>query len=358
MRKTVFYIIFLLSSLSLSAQQNYDVWLEGRMKGGFLMAHRSSMAHLAQQHALAGEFSYCRRPNSEKLWSAAYGNPFFGFTLFTGTVGNAAILGSYYGGYGFISFPFVEKGFYSLGGKVGIGLGYGTKPYDDEENIYNLAIGSHLNALICIGIESRFQFGHNMLSFNLDMTHFSNGATKVPNLGINVPYVSIGYSRRIKESKIAPIDRIYDLFNPNFEFGLIGIGSMKQVYPIGGKNYGVFSLNFVGRRYFNVKRGMEVSLDFISKQSTMDFHPDILKSQTDLIQLGGFVGYIIPLDKIHLVLGMGGYIRDKYSPDGPFYHRLGVRYRLDNGLNFNLTLKSHWAKADYVEYGVGYTFKR
>jgi hypothetical protein len=35
---------------------------------------------------------------------------------------------------------------------------------------------------------------------------------------------------------------------------------------------------------------------------------------------------------------------------------VGMRYRFDNGLLLNLVLKSHWAKADYVEWGVGYTF--
>lgn len=358
MRIYIVILFLVLGCFNLYSQQRSDVWLEGRLKGGFLLAHRSSMGHLAQQHAIASEFSYYYRPNSERLWCDAYGNPFFGFTLFAGTVGNADVLGSYYGGYGFMSFPFVQQGFYTFGGKIGIGLGYGTKPYDAQDNIYNLAIGSHLNALICLGLESRFQFGDNMMSLNFDMTHFSNGATKVPNLGINIPYVSLGYSRRIKEADAVPDDYVCAPYDPSFEFGVMGIGSMKQIYPIGGSNYGVYSLNLIGRRYFNVKRGMEVSLDFISKQSTKDFHPEIPKTQLDLLQIGGFVGYIIPIDKLHVVIGMGGYIRDKYRPDGPFYHRLGLRYRLENGLNFNLTLKSHWAKADYVEYGIGYTFKR
>lgn len=356
-RISVILLFMLISSVGYT-QQREDVWMEARLKGGFLIAHRSSMAHLGQQHALAGELSYYFRPNSERLWCDAYGNPYYGFTLFAGTVGNNDVLGSYYGGYGFMSFPFIQKGFYSFGGKIGIGLGYGTKRYDPETNIYNIAIGSHLNALINLAVESRFRFGENMLSLNMDMTHFSNGATKVPNLGINIPYVSVGYSRRIKEADEVPEGYVCKPYQKTFEFGVMGIGSLKQIYPTGGRNYGVFALNLVGRRFFNVKRGMEVSFDMMSKQSTMDYHADVEKTQLDLLQLGGFVGYIIPIDKLHVVIGMGAYLRDKYDPDGPLYHRLGLRYRLDNGINFNLTLKSHWAKADYVEYGIGYTFKR
>ena len=40
------------------------------------------------------------------------------------------------------------------------------------------------------------------------------------------------------------------------------------------------------------------------------------------------------------------------------YHRVGLRYVFANGININLVLKSHWARADYVEYGIGYTFKK
>jgi hypothetical protein len=57
------------------------------------------------------------------------------------------------------------------------------------------------------------------------------------------------------------------------------------------------------------------------------------------------------------VLGMGAYVKDRYQPDGPLYHRIGMRYQFSNGITANLVLKSHWAKADYVEWGIGYTFK-
>ena len=50
------------------------------------------------------------------------------------------------------------------------------------------------------------------------------------------------------------------------------------------------------------------------------------------------------------------YLRDRYRPNGPLYHRIGFRYQLKNGLYGNVTLKSHWAKADYMELGIGYVF--
>jgi len=53
---------------------------------------------------------------------------------------------------------------------------------------------------------------------------------------------------------------------------------------------------------------------------------------------------------------MGVYMRDRYRPNGLFYNRIGFRYQLTSGLYGNITLKSHRAKADYMEIGLGYVF--
>ena len=50
-------------------------------------------------------------------------------------------------------------------------------------------------------------------------------------------------------------------------------------------------------------------------------------------------------------------MKDRYDMDNELYHRVGMRYQFDNGLLLNMVLKTHWAKADYVEYGIGYTLK-
>ena len=53
---------------------------------------------------------------------------------------------------------------------------------------------------------------------------------------------------------------------------------------------------------------------------------------------------------------MGAYFKDKYQPESTFYHRIGMRYYFKGGWHANLVLRSNFAKADFVEYGIGYTF--
>ena len=166
----------------------------------------------------------------------------------------------------------------------------------------------------------------------------------------------MGYGYRINRS----LDTINVQLREDkyWEYGLLGILSVKEVFPTGGSKYPVYGLNFFGRRFFGPKTGMEVSLDFISKQIIQIYQDDVEKTQAEILQIGAFVGFILPFDRFHLITGMGVYLKDKYKPEDAFYHRVGMRYILMNGIQLNLVLKSHWARADYMEFGIGYTFKR
>lgn len=317
------------------------------------------MGHLANEHAFAGELSYMRHGRGEKAWHEAYNFPRFGATAFFGSTGNRELMGYYSGLFSFISIPLIQHKAYSFSGKLGCGIGYGSKVYDEDDSllVYSMAVSTHFNALVSLGVESRFEFGNHLFSLNLDMTHFSNGATQVPNLGLNLPYVSVGYGYRVKESKLDTVPD-YGVFQPYWQFGGVGFASVKEVFPTNGKKYPIFGLNAVARRYFKRNVGMEMSFDFIYKEAIMAYRPAVPKTKSEIIQLGLFAGYLLPLDHLHMVVGMGYYVRDKFQPEDFLYHRVGLRYVFDNGINLNLVLKSHWARADYIEYGIGYTFKR
>lgn len=352
-------LLFIAQVVAVNAQPKHEVWVEARGKIGFLAAHRGSIGHLPSEHAFASEFTYMMRGKGERDWHYRRRNPLYGYTAFFGTAGNRERLGYYLGGIGFVNLPIVKQNRYELAFKIGTGLCYATKVYNSEENILSNALSSHFNAFVQFAFENRFQFGKNAVSFGIDMTHFSNGATKVPNLGLNLPFISLGYSRRIQESNFCVDCPVAGLGTHSWEYGATFIGSSKELFPVGGKRYPVLAMSFFGRKYFNErKRGMEVAFDVISKQAVLDYQPEVPKTQKEIIQMGVFAGYLIPLDHLHMVVGMGAYVRDKYKPEDFLYHRVGLRYVFDNGINANVVLKTHWGRADYIEYGIGYSFKR
>lgn len=330
-------------------------------KAGYLAAHRGTMGHLPKERIFGAELSFSKRLGGANNWAANYKNPMVGVSLYASTVGNKEILGNTFGWYSFIQFPMSRNPKHFLAAKISAGLGYVTKVFDQQTNPKNVAMSSHVNALLCLGIEGRWQFSpKHALIYSFDMTHLSNGSSKVPNLGLNMPNIGLGYSYTVKEKtrlKVAPLVIQHTPFLRSWNYTTLGILSFKETFPTGGKKYPVYAIsNFVWKQ-FRPKVGMEIALDVFSKQAIFDYRWYIPKTQLSVLQIGGYVGYLLPLNRLKFVLGMGAYIKDRYNMDDRFYHRVGMRYQFDNGLLVNLVLKSHWAKADYVEYGIGYTFK-
>ena len=350
--------VILIVSISFAgySQSKKELWIEGRGKIGFLAAHSSVMGHLAKEHAFGAELSLIHQTRGSKKWHAAYKYPTIGVTAFYSTAGNRDVLGTYFGLFPFINLPLIKKENFSFSTKLAAGLGYTNKVYDAIENNLNVAVSTNLNARITIGVDARYTFNNQFLSIGIDASHFSNAAVKVPNLGLNMPFLSLAYGYKIKSIKDEIITT--ERKDKYWEYGAMAIASSKETFPTGGKKHPVFGLNLYGRRFFNSNTGMEVSFDFISKQAIIDYHKEIPKTQYEILQVGTFVGFILPFDHFHLITGMGIYLKDKYQPEDFLYHRVGMRYVFENGININLVLKSHWARADYTEFGIGYSFKR
>lgn len=349
----LFYICILLSKFTF-AQTGFEI----RQKVGFLAAHHAGMAHVPKQLAVATEFSYVKKLSGEKIWHSYYHQPIVGGTLFLGSVGNNEILGRFVGLYGFAEMPIVKYKNYRMDWKFGTGIGYTNRPYDPILNPKNVAIGSHVNAMMCFALKQTFAFNRSAFTLAMDMTHFSNGAFKVPNLGINLPYVSVGFQHFLPDKKIQiQAKGIFYTFK-NWQPSLNGMLSFKETMPIGGRKYPIYAGSLSIRNYFTPKAGFEVNLDVISKQALMNYEPMVAKSQLDILQVGISASYLLPLDRFNFVYGLGVYVRDRYRAEGPLYIRLGCRYYLSHQISAFFGLKTHYAKADYLEFGLTYHFKK
>lgn len=346
-------VLFLLSTCYILAQES-DWSIGLKYKNGFLIAHRTSMSHLPESHTNALEASVFFQTRGKKNWHAAYAYPIVGASALITSAGNKDVLGTFSGIYSFLQFKVMNREKSKVFTKIGAGVGYASRVYDVKSNPKNVAISSHFNALINLQVFYQYAFKKNELSFGLDLTHFSNGASKLPNLGVNLPYLSLGYNRKITETVLEK--KIIVPINKEWKFSVIGILSSRGKYPTGEGNYPVYALSLSAQKAFSYALGYESGFDLMYKTSLENYKPVIPKSQETLMQFAWYHEYFMSLKHLQVHVGMGVYLRDEYFADDRFYHRFGFKYTFDNGLLINLTLKSHWAKADYVEYGIGYRF--
>jgi len=84
-----------------------------------------------------------------------------------------------------------------------------------------------------------------------------------------------------------------------------------------------------------------------------------IRPETSLaVQLGGLLSYSLFFDRLSLKIQQGFYLRDSLKLNGSLYHRFGLRYVLSDRMFAQLSLKTHFAKADYGELGIGYLLRK
>lgn len=352
-------IVSLIISTSLSAQfdKGSNFGVEYRQKIGFLLPHRSVMKHLVQGHSHAGELTLMVQTSGQNEWENSYNLPRYGVTAYFSDFGFKDVLGQAGGAYLFSELPFAKKNGWSFNNKLGFGLAYVSRIFDQTENPKNNSVSTHFNSLVVIGLQVNKQFNQNELSLGVDMTHISNGAAKMPNLGLNVPYLSFGYTRYFhtmnyqssKNEELHP----YLKMRKNWQLNLVGIGSSRQVYPTGGANYLVSAIGVYTSKQIKRKVAFDLGFDFMLNQAHQA-RTEETASQLDLLQVGVYGGYVLPINKLSFTLGFGAYIKNKFNLDGMIYNRFGCRYQFHDRWSINATIKAHWGRADYFEYGLIY----
>jgi hypothetical protein len=74
----------------------------------------------------------------------------------------------------------------------------------------------------------------------------------------------------------------------------------------------------------------------------------------DYKQIGIFVGHELLISKTAFVSQLGYYVYYPYDFEGRVYNRLGLkRYMLQDQFFATIAVKSIWAKAEAIEFGIG-----
>jgi hypothetical protein len=80
----------------------------------------------------------------------------------------------------------------------------------------------------------------------------------------------------------------------------------------------------------------------------LDIDPD-----TDFKRAGMFLGYELYISKLSVLAQLGYYVYYPFDFEGQVYNRIGLKYYFGKKLFGAVTLKSHGAKAEAVEFGLG-----
>ncbi len=330
------------------------------LHSGFIIAHRPALVHLQKRHITMLELSYLHSTDGSKHWHGIYNFPLYGLGYRYIDFGNSRELGKGHSLYSQLLFPLFRKLGMKINWRFGVGIGYIEKPFDTENNYKNLAIGSKLNGTVLTGVQFRF-FTRKKLQLHggIDFFHFSNGAFKLPNLGLNLPTVNIGLSYfqgKAMAKSYPPTnkeDRKQELS------AAVAIG-FKERYPPAGKQYMINVINLQYHFPAGQKGLLGTGTEMIVDESLKDrleadsIYAGYMRSST---RVGIFGSCGLRLGKWDALLQPGVYLYSKLTEDGSIYNRLLLKYHFHPRFHAGIGLKSHFAKADYFEWAIGYQIK-
>lgn len=367
-------------------------------------------------HFPAFEASLYSKTFGQKEWEGLYNYPYIGVTFYHSNLGGFPELGKAYALYPFINYPLIGGDGSELTFKFGAGLAWITNKFDHIYNYKNFAIGSHLNAAINLSFEYRQRLSSRLIAVgSLGLTHFSNGATKSPNYGLNTVSGALGLAYYLR----TPIQNYTYTKRPDyypFEFDGKNWFSVDVGYALGVKDVSQtlakqerflvheFSVQLMAQFTTCSRAGLSMALvQDLSDQALLDHYTDD-QGKLYIIQYGEYSGkdtiaikkyqmikpnigicYSMTMDRLSFNFEVGYHLdfrkrvnqrfvfehddatNTNYLPPttlatdfskGQMYQKVALRYYLFDQVYATLGLTAHAMRADYLCFGLSYRFNQ
>ena len=334
--------------------------LQLRADYGFIIAHRPELKPVQEKHLKGFEISLARTSDGCKDWQNLYNFPNYGITFAAFDLGSPAYLGNGIVVYPFVDFPLSKNPKNKIHFRYGMGLGYVEKIFNAVDNYKNAAVGSHLNGVIHFDLHvEKNILKHSSLEFGAGITHYSNGSFSMPNLGINIATINLGYHHSFGNNSVINHRQISEI-NKKADLHLYTGGFIKKIVPPLGKNYFAAVISALHFKPINHKTAWGIGTDIFYDNSIPVRIKNREEKQTSEInnfRSGIYGAYHLSVGKMGIMFNMGYYLYNAYKYDGNIYHRICLRYYFEKTF-ICLNLKTHYARADFIELGFGYRLRK
>jgi len=316
-----------------------------------------------------------KQTTGEKEWEKHFGYPIYGAGVYSAQFFDNKGFGAPVAVYGVLKGPFTRWEKLTFNYDTGFGIAFNWNSYNPAANNFNISLGANQSVFIDLGINLKYPVSQNFdLSFGYSFTHFSNGAMKVPNFGLNTfsPKITLVYNI---ERFIPPRTTKPDApFRRNTTIDISFFGGLKNVvYTTAsgdsipnyrGVFYQVYGLNTVINRQVTPKSkigfGWSLTYDASYNSTAYIDHGELEPAegfQHGKMSLSIFPSYELVINRLSVVMQPGFYIFRKQSVDkNPLtYQRLGLHYLIGDNFLAGVCLRAYsYHISDYIEWTVGY----
>ena len=130
---------------------------------------------------------------------------------------------------------------------------------------------------------------------------------------------------------------------------------------IGSGQKPFYELSFYADKQFTKKSKIQLGVDLFAmyylkeyiKFKSVAYPNENIKEDTDFKRVGLFAGYELAINKFSVEAQVGYYVYEPFDFLGPMYQRVGTKYHWNKTVFSSLSLKTHAAKAEALEFGIG-----
>ena len=196
--------------------------------------------------------------------------------------------------------------------------------------------------------------------------HYSNASVTAPNTSTNTLAFNVGLNYKLNNEAPRKFiqDTTYSKIKEPIKFNVVLRGGINEgdylnlgqqpflvVSAYADKRIGYKSTLTFGADVF-FSKALEKEIEYIAAA----FPSFGVSGDEDYKRVGLFVGHDLHINKFAVVAQLGYYVYYPYEFEGRIYERIGLKYFINKKLFAAITLKAHGAKAEAVEFGIGYRF--
>ncbi|MEO1010689.1 MAG: acyloxyacyl hydrolase [Bacteroidota bacterium] len=328
---------------------------------GSVLLHNTDISHLIRNHPGGIILGFNRKRYGHEDWEARFNYPDTGFSFVYQDMNNAT-LGRNFGLYAHYNFYFFKR---YLQFRVGQGIAYTTDPYDREANFRNNAYGSHIlsSTYAMLNFHKESIFRGLGFKAGISVIHYSNANVKAPNTSTNTFAFNAGLTydldggRHMEYLPAKDLGKVREPLHYNLVFRS-GINESDEV-GLGQHAFYIFS-GYMDKRLGRksaVQLGADVFFSNFLKElirfQSISFPENAISADTDFKRAGLFLGHELFINKVSIITQLGYYIYYPFDFEGRVYNRIGLKRYFGKKIFGAVTLKSHAAAAEAVEFGIG-----
>lgn len=391
--RLLYILLFLLFPPFLKAQDDSTttvkkrIWINTSLQAGYQKGYvfatndflRGTNIEASRINAFQTfSLKFSTQTTGDKLWQQLYNYPNWGIGVYVADFYNPEEIGIPFALLCFFNAPFRRWDKLQFNYELGFGATFNWKSFNPVTNKYNIAIGAGESFMIDAGLNLEYKLTDRIeFVSGFSLTHFSNGALKKPNFGINAVAPKIGLKYNFYNY---PAFRKQEVpaFSPKNEWLLSVFGGAKNVIfdsinidiieKYEGILFPVFGISTAYNRQISYMSKIGFGMTF-SYDGSVNTQIAIEENEldpvdgpiTDKLQLSIYPSYELVVNKVSLILQPAFYLyRKKIKNQSPDFHqRIGLKYKISDNLFVGITLRDYaFHVSDFIEWNLGFRINR